>query len=383
MTGTARSPDAIVIGAGVVGAACARALARAGLQVLLLDADFPGGGSTGVAMGHLLVLDDSEPQLQLSAYSRRLWSELAPELPADCEAERRGTLWIASTDAEMDAARLKGEVHRSKGIAAELIDARELSAREPHLRPGLAGALFVPDDWVLYPPAAARYLARAARASGAQVRQGVRVESIAHGSVTIRDADGGRATITCGVVVNAAGVDAPGLTPGLPIVPKKGHLVITDRHPLLCRSQLVELGYLKSAHTASGASTAFNVQPRPNGQLLIGSSREMVGRDPTINHALLHAMVQRAVGFLPALAQCAALRAWTGFRPATLDNLPLIGRWEPVDGLWIAAGHEGVGITMSLGTAELIVAGVLGRAPAVDLAPFDPMRAVPSAVAGH
>jgi glycine/D-amino acid oxidase-like deaminating enzyme len=184
--------------------------------------------------------------------------------------------------------------------------------------------------------------------------------------------------------VNAAGIDAPVLTPGLPIIPRKGHLVITDRHPPLCTSQLVELGYLRSAHSMDGASTAFNVQPRPTGQLLIGSSRELVGRDPGINRSLLHAMVQRAIGFLPALARCVALRAWTGFRPATPDNLPLIGRWEAVDGLWIAAGHEGLGITMSLGTAELITAGILGRTPSMDMAPFDPARAVPAiAAAGH
>ena len=384
MTAAARNPDAIVIGAGVVGAACARTLAREGVRVLLLDADFAGGGSTGVAMGHIVVLDDSEAQLRLSAYSRQLWNDLAPEMPRDCEVERRGTLWIASSDAEMEAARIKGELYRSRGIAAELLDARELSIHEPHLRPGLAGALFVPDDSVLYPPAAARYLAHAACLVGAAIQEGVRVQSIGSRSVTVRDRSGATTTIAADVVVNAAGVDAPALTPGLPIVPRKGHLVITDRHPQLCRSQLVELGYLHSAHSMGGASTAFNVQPRPTGQLLIGSSRELVGRDGAINPSLLHAMIQRAIGFLPALTQCAALRVWTGFRPATPDSLPLIGRWEAVDGLWIAAGHEGLGITLSLGTAELIAAGILGRTPPMDLAPFDPMRAVPaSAAADH
>ena len=383
MSGAA-SPDAIVIGAGVVGAACARALAREGLKVLLLDADFPGGGSTGVAMGHIVVLDDSEAQLRLCAYSRQLWNDLAPEMPSDCEVERRGTLWLASNDAEMDAARLKGELYRSRGIAAELIDERELASREPHLRPGLAGALFVPDDSVLYPPAAARYLTTVARRAGTDVREGVQVLAIDSGKVTIRDRSGIVATIATAVVVNAAGVDAPALTPGLPIVPRKGHLVITDRHPLRCRSQLVELGYLHSAHSMGGASTAFNVQPRPTGQLLVGSSRELVGRDGAINPALLRAMVQRAISFLPALAQCAALRVWTGFRPATPDSLPLIGRWDTVEGLWIAAGHEGLGITMSLGTAELIAAGILGRTPPLDMTPFDPMRAVQAPVAvGH
>ena len=384
MTAIARSPDVIVIGAGVVGAACARALAREGLRVLVIDADFAGGGSTGVAMGHIVVLDDSVAQLRLSAYSRQLWNDLSPQLPADCEAERRGTLWLASSDAEIEAARAKGELYRSHGVAATLIAARELAEREPHIRPGLAGALFVPDDSVLYPPSAARYLVSAVASPGIEVREGLSVESIGTRSVVVRDRAGTRATIACDIVVNAAGVDAPVLTPGLPIIPRKGHLVITDRYPPLCRSQLVELGYLHSAHSMGGASTAFNVQPRPTGQLLIGSSRELVGRDPAINQSLLHAMIQRAISFVPALGRCAALRAWTGFRPATLDNLPLIGRWEPVEGLWIAAGHEGLGITMSLGTGELLAAAIVGRTPPIDMLPFDPMRSArTSAVSGH
>jgi glycine/D-amino acid oxidase-like deaminating enzyme len=211
----------------------------------------------------------------------------------------------------------------------------------------------------------------------------VRVESISARSVVLRDRTGVRTTVASDVVVNAAGVDAPTLTPGLPIVPRKGHLVITDRHPPLCTSQLVELGYLHSAHAMGGASTAFNAQPRPTGQLLIGSSRELVGRDPAINRSLLHAMIQRAIAFIPALARCAGLRTWTGFRPATFDNLPLIGRWEAIDGLWIAAGHEGLGITLSLATAELIAAGVTHRTPPIDMTPFDPMRAMPMTAASH
>jgi glycine/D-amino acid oxidase-like deaminating enzyme len=142
--------------------------------------------------------------------------------------------------------------------------------------------------------------------------------------------------------------------------------------------QLVELGYLHSAHSFGGASVAFNVQPRQNGQLLIGSSRELVGTDPTINRDLVHAMLARATSFLPAVAQARALRTWVGFRPATADKLPLIGAWPDIPGVWIAAGHEGLGITMAPGTADLIVAGVTGSAPPVDPAPFRPDRPMPS-----
>ena len=377
MRSATRHPDVVVVGAGIVGAACAAALAREGLRVTLIDADFAGGGSTGVGMGHVVVLDDSDAQLTLTAYSRARWADLAPDLPPDCEDERRGTLWIAADDTELAAARAKADTYGRHEIATTLLDERELVAREPALRRGLAGALFVPDDRVVYPPAATRHLIHSARRLGATLREGCTVESITAGEVLLRDS-AGPSTISCGAIVNAAGIDAPRLTPGLSIVPRKGHLVITDRYPGLCRSQLVELGYLASAHGMSGASTAFNVQPRATGQVLIGSSRELVGRDPAINESLLRTMVQRAIAFLPALADCSVIRAWTGFRPATPDSLPLIGRWDPVEGLWIAAGHEGLGITTSLGTAEIIAAGILERDPPLAATAFSPMRPMPS-----
>jgi D-hydroxyproline dehydrogenase subunit beta len=85
-------------------------------------------------------------------------------------------------------------------------------------------------------------------------------------------------------------------------------------------------------------------------------------------------MLDRAVAFMPTLERLSIVRTWTGFRPATADKLPLIGRWTPTAGLWIAAGHEGLGITTSLGTARLIADLVVGRQPPIDATPFSPMR---------
>ena len=378
MSSSTRHPDVVVVGAGVIGAACAAVLARDGLQVMLVDADFAGGGSTGVAMGHVVVLDDSEAQLALTAYSRALWAELSPTLSPDCEDERRGTLWIAATDMELSVARARADVYAMHGVETALLDDRALAAREPALRQGLAGALFVPDDRVLYPPAVTRHLVRRAQAFGATLHEACAVESITARRILLRDRSGQSSSISSAAVVNAAGIDAPVLTPGLPIVPRKGHLVITDRYPGLCTSQLVELGYLQSAHGMGAASTAFNVQPRMTGQVLIGSSRDLVGRDARINEPVLRAMIRRAIAFLPALADCSVLRTWTGFRPATPDSLPLIGRWDPVDGLWIAAGHEGLGVTTALGTAEIIAAGILDRDAPIPAVPYSPMRAMPA-----
>ena len=367
-------PDVVIVGAGIVGAACALALARERLRVLVLDSHFAGAGSTSAAMGHIVVMDDSEAQLALTARSRQLWSGMAPELPADCEDERRGTLWLATSEADMQAAATRQVSYARRGIEASVIDAGELSRLEPNLRRGLAGALHVPGDRVLYPPAVARRLLEHARELGATLREGCTAQEVRARTVRVQDSGGSVATIAAGAVLIASGIDAPRLIPELPVIPRKGHLLITDRYPSLCHSQLVELGYLRSAHTMSGASVAFNVQPRATGQLLIGSSRELTGRDPTINHALLGDMLRRAIEFLPALAGCAAVRAWTGFRPATPDKLPLIGKWDAMDDVWIATGHEGLGITMAPGTAEMMVSLMTGRTPPVDPLPFSPTR---------
>ena len=366
------SPDVLVIGAGIVGAACARALAFEGLSVEVLDSRFCGGGSTAAAMGHLVVMDDSEAQFALTARSRHLWIELSVDLPPACEDERTGTLWIAADDEEMTHVRRKAAFYRERGIEVEPLDGRALADAEPRLRPGLAGALRVPADRVLYPVNAARFLLEEAQARGASRREGVGATSIGPGRV--ETAAGSR---SAKYIVNAAGVAAPLLTPGLPIAPRKGHLVITDRYPGFCRHQLVELGYLKSAHTPSPESVAFNLQPRATGQMLLGSSREFVGLDAAINRRIRARMIRRGLEFVPELSNLSAIRTWVGFRPATPDNLPLIGRWEATPDLFVAAGHEGLGVTTALATGELVADAILGRASAIDPSPYSPMRAFP------
>ena len=374
MTRAERS-DAIVIGAGIVGTACARALARDGLKVLVLDAQFAGGGTTAAGMGHLVVMDDSPPQLALTALSMELWRTLSPSLATSVEYDACGTIWVAEDDAQMNAVREKGRLFDDHGIASAVLDARALAGLEPNLRKGLAGGLLVPGDAVVYPPCAALWLLEDARAHGTVLREGCTVDEILHGAVRCGDE-----VMEAHVIVNAAGAAAAQLTPALPVVPRKGHLAITDRYPGFVRHQLVELGYLTSAHEMTNESVAFNVQPRSTTQVLIGSSRELVGWDASTNRRVLRQMLERALLFMPVLAGLSIVRAWTGFRPATADKLPLIGRWEATDGLWIAAGHEGLGITTSLGTACLLADLIAGRTPSIDATPFSPMRLATASV---
>ena len=363
-------PDVIVVGAGIVGAACAEALTREGRRVLVLDSGSTGSGATASAMGHLVAMADSAAQLSLTSYSLQLWRARAPRIPDEVEHLPCGTLWLAEDEAQLAQVRKKHHTLSGVGVRSEELDSATLARLEPSLRPELAGALLVPGDSVLHPPAAARWLIGLACSQGAELREGVTVTALAARAVLtnvgILDAD---------AVIVAAGARAATLIPELPIVPRKGHLLVTDRHASLCRHQLVELGYLRSAHSFAESSVAFNVQPRASGQLLVGSSRQLSGWDATVDQGIVRQITDRAAYFVPALAGMNPSRMWTGFRPATPDGLPLIGAWPALDGVWIAGGHEGLGITSCLATAQLLADQMAGRKPAIDPAPYAPARA--------
>ena len=360
--------DVLVLGAGIVGSACALEAAQAGLRVGIIEPGVPGGAATAAGMGHIVVMDDSRAQLTLTRYSRSLWQALQPQLSPSVEYETRGTVWVANDEDEMAEVSAKQTTLASIGVASSVLDATELATEEPNLRPGLAGGLLVPDDGVIYPPAAAGFfLAEATRLGAVLLRSHAAVE-IGHGKVRL----GNGADHTAGHVVVATGVSI-GLLPALPIKRRKGHLLITDRHPGFLHHQLVELGYLKSAHKLQGDSVAFNIQPRQTGQLLIGSSRQYGNENPTVDTQILQGMLGRAQDYMPALAHVSGLRVWTGFRAATPDKLPLIGPTEDPT-ILLAMGFEGLGITNATGAARLVLDHLLERSSAIDPTPYLPAR---------
>ncbi len=367
--------DIVVVGAGIVGAACAEACARGGLKVLVVDRSCVGGGTTAAGMGHVVVMDDSPAQLALTNYSCQLWREMAAtaggQMSAITEYDPCGTLWVAADDEEM------AEVHRKKklcdehGVAAEVWDAGQLARGEPKLRKGLAGALRVTGDAVIYPPTAAGFLLERAKSHGAEVRLGVAVKRLPlDGGVELENGQ----RIECRIAVNAAGPWAGGLGVTAVVKKRKGHLVITDRYPGYVHHQIVELGYLKSAHSVSSDSVAFNIQPRKTGQMLIGSSRQYDAEGMEVDAKILARMIRRAQEYLPDVGTLQAIRVWTGHRPATPDKLPLIGPSIESEKIYLATGHEGLGITTSLGTGQVVADLILGKKPAIHAEWYAPAR---------
>ena len=368
---SSRVYDAIVIGAGIVGAACAERLSNEGLRVAIVEQDLIGGGATAAGMGHIVVMDDSEAQFALTRYSQQLWMNLRAELPADVEYQQCGTLWIAADEEEMAEVIRKQQYYSERDVPVAVIDGDTLARLEPNLKKGMVGALLVPEDAVIYPPCAARFLVERSCDRSAEVFLGLKVEEIQDGSVRLNDGT----RFSAPVIVSATGAWAPKLTSGIDVRMRKGHLVITDRYPGFVRHQLVELGYLKSAHSLTSDSVAFNVQPRSTGQVLIGSSRQLGVEYKHADDFMVSRMLHRALEYMPGLGQASAIRTWTGFRAATPDKLPLIGPWPQNKSLLLATGHEGLGITTSLGTAALIADHVMGRSPSIPLEPYLPTRA--------
>lgn len=366
------SYDVIIIGGGIVGCACAASLAKHDLKVALIESNIIGGGATAAGMGHLVVMDDNPAELALTRYSLELWRQLVSQHNGDFhrhEYSQCGTIWVAADQEEMDVAALKCRVLNEHGVNSEMLTAQQLYDKEPQLRPGLAGGVLVADDALVYPPKSAQILLDIAMSFGAQLIRDT-VISIDDNGVNLASGT----SITAKETIVANGISAMNLAPDLPLRYKKGHLLITDRYPQFIHHQLVELGYIKSAHASDGDSVAFNLQPRPTGQVFIGSSRQFDVTHKEVDLHMLSKMLERAASYVPAIRDLKAIRSWTGFRAATPDGLPFIGPHPSRKNIWMATGHEGLGITTSLATAELLKDAICEQTSQIDMLPYLPAR---------
>ena len=360
--------DILILGAGIVGCACAREFAQAGLRVGLVEPGPIAGEATSAAMGHIVVLDDSPAQLALTAYSRALWAELQSQLPANVESTNPGTLWIATDEQELAALQTKQATYARAGVIAELLNATALAEAEPHLRLGLAGAMLVPQDGVLAPAAAAHFFFDQAVKAGALLLRGHAAVGAAKGVVQL---DNG-SRLNAAHIVIATGAEMR-LVSGISLQQRKGQLALTVPSPGILHHQIVELGYLRSAHQLTGESIAFNIQPRQSGEILIGSSRQSGTLDPAVDELLLKRMIDRAYDFMPTLSNLPISRTWTGFRAATPDKIPYLGPTEDPSVL-LAMGFEGLGITTAPAAGRLLLDHILQRPSAIDPVPYLPGR---------
>lgn len=377
--------DVVVVGAGMVGSACAWYAARAGLAVTVVDRGPVAGGTTGAGEGNLLVSDkEPGPELELALRSARLWTDIAAEpapgggtLGALMEYEPKGGLVVASDTRRLAALDALVRAQAAHGVLAKTVAADELPDLEPHLAPDQAGGAYYPQDAQVQPALATAHLLRAARAHGAKVRLGETVVAIDRdraGRVSGVRTDRGR--IAAPAVVNAAGTWGGELAAladvYLPVLPRRGFVLVTapPRAPLV-RHKVYAADYVADvASDSASLQTSAVVEGTPAGPILIGASRERVGLDRTLSVPVLRRLAAQAVALFPALAAVPVLRAYRGFRPYLPDHLPAIGEDPRCPGLFHACGHEGAGIGLAPATGLAVTRQLTGAEPDMDLTPF-------------
>ncbi|WP_214107376.1 NAD(P)/FAD-dependent oxidoreductase [Acrocarpospora catenulata] len=367
-------PDIVVIGAGVVGAACAYYLSRAGYAVTVLDRGPIAGGTTGAGEGNILVSDkEPGPELDLALLSAGLWSSLADEV-GGFEYERKGGLVVAETPETLTALTTLADRQRAEGVRSAVVVPEEY---EPHIARGLAGGVHYPQDAQVQPMRAA---ARLLRACGAQVRTGVRVTGFTKKGSRVSGVRTEQGDLSADAVVNAAGTWAGEVAAlagvELPVLPRRGFILVTEPLPEpLIRHKVYTAAYVENvASSDAGLETSAVVEDTPAGTVLIGASRERAGFDRTMSYPVLARLAAQAVALFPVLAGKQVIRAYGGFRPYCPDHLPVIGHDLRAPGLYHACGHEGAGIGLAPATGLLITRLLAGERPEVDPFPFRPER---------
>ncbi|WPO70004.1 FAD-binding oxidoreductase [Streptomyces sp. KN37] len=389
-SGRPEHSDVIVVGAGVVGAACAYYASLSGLRVTVVDRGPVAGGTTGAGEGNLLVSDkEPGPELELALFSAQLWQDLAAGLPSRIEYERKGGLVVASTEAGMNALRGFAAGQEQAGVEAIEVPADGLADLEPHLAPGLAGGFHYPQDAQVQPALAAAHLLRAAAGAGRlTLRLGEEVTAVLTGpGGEVRGVRTPAGDVKAPHVVNAAGTWGGRLARmagvELPVLPRRGFVLVTEPLPRVVRHKVYSADYVADvASDSAGLQTSAVVEGTPAGPVLIGASRERVGFDRSLSVEVLRRLAAQATRLFPVLAEVRAIRTYAGFRPYLPDHLPAIGPDPRVPGLLHACGHEGAGIGLAPATGLLVAVMLTGREPPLSTGPFAPERFTEEAATG-
>jgi glycine/D-amino acid oxidase-like deaminating enzyme len=373
-----QNPDAIVIGAGIVGASVALSLTNSGLKVLVIDRGAVSSGTTGAGEGNILVSDkDPGPELTLALRSRDLWFEMQNDVGDSFELEAKGGVVVARND-EGPLMELAHE-QSLNGVSVQKLDHSSLHELEPYLDQRYQSGVFYPQDAQCQPMLAAAHVIRAVVTRGGAFISQARVTKINVREGRVVGIETTQGNFSAPVIVNATGTWAGELAKmagsHLPIAPRKGFILVTEPTKKYVFHKVYDSDYVANvASSDAELQTSTVVEGTRAGTILIGASRERVGFDGSMNYEILRRLAAQATSLFPVLRDVQLLRAYRGFRPYAPDHLPVIGEDATVKGLWHSAGHEGAGIGLAPGSAALITDAILQRPSFMDSSPFSPAR---------
>ncbi|MFZ7759121.1 NAD(P)/FAD-dependent oxidoreductase [Bacillus thuringiensis] len=362
-----RHCDVLIIGGGIIGCSIAYYTSKYGRDVTIIEKGEFVSGTSSRCDGNILAIDkDPGFDSQMSLVSQKLVTDLSEELEHSFEYRAPGSILVCESDEEMEAAQQWVNRQKKAGLPFRMLDRQDIREESPFFADDLLGGLECATDSTVNPYLLAFSLLSEAQKFGAKAFKQTEVKSMkieTNGSFVVETTNG---TFTAKQVVNAAGVWAPKigqmLNVNIPIEPRKGHIIVASRQQHVGRRKVMEFGYLISKFGGKrkvdaltekyGVALVF--EPTESQNFLIGSSREFVGFHTRINNEVIKCIANRAIRFYPKMADMMVIRSYAGLRPWTEDHLPIISRVEHIPNYFIAAGHEGDGISLAAVTGKVI-----------------------------
>ncbi len=344
--------DVIIVGAGVIGTACAYFLSRNDIKVRMLECSHLASGASGASAAMITFGDTPELLRSFNIESHGLILEREPDFDQPLEIMRTGTLYVALNDNEVPQIQSFFEISRQMGLNGELLNGAEARRVEPMLGPLTTAAFYNRDGYHLNPFRLSEGFLNAALDRGSRIDYGVRVLDIKVKDDRIERVITDKGDYAAEWVVVAAGAWTPqvlnSIDAHIPIVPARGQVIITEACSPMLRHVVICCGHFYAKQVASG-------------NLYLGSQRELVGFENRITLEMLMTYMNFLGRAIPEIRRLRGLRFFAGFRPVSDDNLPIIGPVPECSKLIIASGHGATGVRYSASTgkavSELIIDG--------------------------
>lgn len=372
--------DVLIIGGGIIGSAIAYYVSKCGREVTLLERGELASGTSSRCDGNILAIDkDPGFDSQMSLESQKLVDQLAKELRHSFEYRAPGSILVCESDEEMIAAEKWVKRQKEAGLPFRMLDRQDIRQESPYFADDLLGGLECATDSTVNPYLLSFSLLDEAKRQGTDVHLHTEVNSIRKDITGVFIVETNKGTFTANKVVNAAGVWSPVigemLDVKIPIQPRKGHIIVASRQEPVGTRKVMEFGYLISKFGGTrhvdeetekyGVALVF--EPTESQNFLIGSSRQFVGFQTKVDTSVIKCIANRAIRFYPKMADMLLIRTYAGLRPWTADHLPIISHVEEVPGFYIAAGHEGDGISLAAITGKLIAEMIEGQKTTVPI----------------
>src|SRR5699024_1200829 len=357
--------EVAIIGGGIVGCAIAYYVSKAGIDCMVIEKNDIASGTSSRCDGNVTIVDkDPGFDSQMSLVSQELTIDLNEDLELPFEYRELGSLLVCDNDEEMEAAVEWVKTQNDAGLKFNVLEPSDIREESPFFADDIPGGLECETDSLINPYLFCYSLIDKAKQYGLKTYTQTEVTNITKkDDFTIETTNG---TFTAKKVVNAAGVWAPFigqmLDLNIAITSRKGHIIVGARQEPVMMRNVMEFGYLINKfgreRIADPLTTKYGValvlEPTESQNFLLGSSRQFVGYDAQVDINVVQTIAKRGLRFFPKMKDFKMIRAYTGFRPYTEDHLPIVSAVEEIPGFYIAAGHEGDGISLATVTGKLI-----------------------------